>query len=405
MSRETPPGRVGVSGRRAHRLLEVLSFVRESGEASRGDIAQALELDKKTVSALVAELAGQSLLRSAGFRGSQAGRRRELLAVRGSHSCFIGIDLGATHILGILTDLNAAVLDRIDFEIRPGLPAELILAQIKSIARGLLASGKATAPVKSVGIGVPGFVNPREGVSIVAENIPGWRDVRLREILGGELALPVEVDDCSRAFGRAERWLGAGRKEPNFLLLDLGYGIGLAMFIRGEPYAGSGNKSGEIGHTVVRLDGPPCTCGKRGCLETLASGRGVARQASAAIREGRSAVLSGLTHGNAEAVTAQDVAVAASMGDEFAGGLLREAGGLIGVALANAVNLLNPSLVVIGGGLAGAGAPLLDGIRESLARYTMMGIAGDLRLELSLLGAEASALGAALLAMEHVFGP
>ena len=405
MSRETPPGRVGVSGRRAHRLLEVLSFVRESGEASRGDIAQALELDKKTVSALVAELAGQSLLRSAGFRGSQAGRRRELLAVRGSHSCFIGIDLGATHILGILTDLNAAVLDRIDFEIRPGLPAELILAQIMSVARGLLASGKATAPVKSVGIGVPGFVNPREGVSIVAENIPGWRDVRLREILGGELALPVEVDDCSRAFGRAERWLGAGRKEPNFLLLDLGYGIGLAVFIRGEPYAGSGNKSGEIGHTVVRLDGPPCTCGKRGCLETLASGRGVARQASAAIREGRSAVLSGLTHGNAEAVTAQDVAVAASMGDEFAGGLLREAGGLIGVALANAVNLLNPSLVVIGGGLAGAGAPLLDGIRESLARYTMMGIAGDLRLELSLLGAEASALGAALLAMEHVFGP
>ena len=405
MSRETPPGRVGVSGRRAHRLLEVLSFVRESGEASRGDIAQALELDKKTVSALVAELAGQSLLRSAGFRGSQAGRRRELLAVHGSHSCFIGIDLGATHILGILTDLNAAVLDRIDFEIRPGLPAELILAQIKSIARGLLASGKATAPVKSVGIGVPGFVNPREGVSIVAENIPGWRDVRLREILGGELALPVEVDDCSRAFGRAERWLGAGRKEPNFLLLDLGYGIGLAVFIRGEPYAGSGNKSGEIGHTVVRLDGPPCACGKRGCLETLASGRGVARQASAAIREGRSAVLSGLTHGNAEAVTAQDVAVAASMGDESAASLLREAGELIGVALANAVNLLNPSLVVIGGGLAGAGAALLDGVRDSLARYTMMGIAGDLRLELSRLGPEATALGGALLAMEHVFGP
>ena len=278
--------------------------------------------------------------------------------MRGSHSCFLGIDLGATHILGILTDLNAAVLDRIDFEIRPGLPAELILSQIKSIARGLLASGKAAAPVKSVGIGVPGFVNREKGISLVAENIPGWRDVRLREILESELGRPVEVDDCSRAFGRAERWLGAGKKEPNFLLLDLGYGIGLAVFIHGEPYAGSGNKSGEIGHTVVRLDGPPCTLRKAGLPGDAGLRQGQwPAQASAAIREGRSAVLAGLTHGNAEAVTAQDVSVAASMGDAYASGLLREAGGLIGVALANAVNLLNPSLVVIGGGLAGAGEP------------------------------------------------
>jgi predicted NBD/HSP70 family sugar kinase len=400
-----PRGTAGVPGSRTRRLLEVLSFVRELGEASRGDIAEALDLDKKTVSTLVGQLAGQSLLRSAGFRESQAGRRQELLAVRGSHSCFLGIDLGATHIIGILTDLNAAVLDRIDFEIRPGLPVELILSQIRSIARGLLASGKAVAAVKSVGVAVPGFVNPQQGISLVAENIPGWRDVRLKEILEGELGLPVEVDDCSRAFGRAERWLGHGRNEPNFLLLDLGYGIGMAVFIRGEPYTGSGYKSGEIGHTVVRLDGPPCSCGKRGCLEALASGRGVACRAAAAVREGRSAVLAGLTHGNAETVTAQDVAVAASMGDPFANGLLREAGSLIGVALANAVNLLNPSLAVIGGGLAGAGTPLLEGIRESLARYTMMGIAGDLRLELSRLGPEASALGGALLAMEHVFSP
>lgn len=399
-------GRAGAPGKgRARRLLEALAFIRERGRASRGELAQALGLDKKTVSGLVEQLAAQSLVEGAGFRESQAGRRQELLAVRGSHSCFLGIDLGATHILGILADLNATVLDRIYFEIRPGLPADLILSQLRSIARSLLASGKAAAPVKGVGIGVPGFVNPQKGISLVAENIPGWKDVRLREILEDELGVPVEVDDCSRACGRAERWLGAGKKERDFLLLDLGYGIGMALFIRGELYAGSGYKSGEIGHTVVKLDGPPCSCGKRGCLETVASGKGIARAAAAGIREGHSAVLAGLTHGNAEAVTAQDVSVAASMGDGFAAGLLREAGGYIGVALANAVNLLNPALVVIGGGLAAAGDLLLDSLRESLARYTMMGIAEDLRLELSGLGTEASALGCALLAMERVFSP
>jgi predicted NBD/HSP70 family sugar kinase len=405
VNREPGSGRAEVSGRRPRRLLQALALIRERGQASRGEIAQALGLDKKTVSGLVSELAAQSLVEGAGFRGSQAGRRQELLAVRGAHSCFLGIDLGATHIIGILTDLNAVVLERIYFEIRPGLPAGLILAQLKSIARRLRASDKATAAVKSAGIGVPGFVNPERGISLVAENIPGWKDVRLREILEGELGLPVEVDDCSRAFGRAERWLGEGKQARDFLLLDLGYGIGLAVFVHGELYVGSGNKSGEIGHTVVRLDGPPCSCGKRGCLETMASGKGIARQAAEAIRAGRSATLAGLTHGNAEAVTAQDVSVAASMGDAYAAGLLREAGGFIGLALANAVNLLNPSLVVIGGGLATAGAPLLDGIRESLARDTMTGIAEDLRLAISRLGPEASALGCALLAMERVFSP
>ncbi len=387
------------------RLQEALALVRERGQVSRGEIAQAMGLDKKTVSGLVGELAALSLVERAGFRDSRAGRRQELLAVRGAHSCFLGLDLGATHILGVLTDLNAAVLDRQYYEVRPGLPAEMILSQLRSLARRLLASSKATAPVKGLGIGVPGFVDPLKGVSLLAENIPGWRDVRLREILEGELGVPVEVDDCSRAWGRAERRLGAGKAERDFLLLDLGYGIGLALFLRGELYSGSGHKSGEIGHTVVRLDGPPCSCGKRGCLETVASGRGIARAAAAAIREGRSEVLAGLTHGDPEAVTAQDVSVAAGMGDPFAAALLREAGASIGGALANAVNLLNPALVVIGGGLCAAGQPLLDSLRGELSRSTMTGIAGDLRLELSRLGAEGSALGCALLAMERVFRP
>ena len=395
----------GVPGPRARRLQEALAVVRERGRASRGEIAQALGLDKKTVSALVGVLYAQSLVEGAGFRDSQAGRRQELLAVRGSHSCYLGIDLGATHILGILTDLNAAVLDRLYFEIRPGLPAELILSQLRSMARSLLASPRAVSPVRGLGIGVPGFVDPAQGVSLVAENIPGWKDVRLREILEDELGVPVEVDDCSRACGRAERWLGMGKEERDFLLLDLGYGIGMALYLQGGLYPGSRYKSGEIGHTVVKLDGPPCSCGKRGCLETVASGKGIACAAAAGIREGRSPVLSGLTHGNPEAVTAQDVSVAASMGDVFAAGLLREAGGFIGVALANAVNLLNPALVVIGGGLAASGELLLDSLREQLSRYAMMGIAEDLRLELSGLGPDASALGCALLAMERVFSP
>jgi glucokinase len=199
--------------------------------------------------------------------------------------------------------------------------------------------------------------------------------------------------------------LGEGRHARDFLALDLGHGIGMAMFLDGKLYTGSGYKAGEIGHTVVKPDGPACTCGKRGCLETLASGRGIALQAAEGLARKRSELLERLTHGQIESVTAQDVSVAASMNDPFATALLRAAGAHIGVALANAVNLLNPSLIVLGGGLVNAGRLLLDGVEEGLRCYTMMGIVDDATIRVSQLGVNASALGSALIAMDCVFAP
>lgn len=387
------------------RRLQVLGFVRERGETSRVDIARELHLDKRIVSAVVDELLRSALLIPAGFRESRAGRRQELLCIHGGHSNYVGIDLGATHIIGLLTDLNAGVLDRISFGIRPGLPVELILDQMRSIAARLAASEKRTADVGAAGIGVPGFVDPETGASLMAENIPGWREIHIRAGFEELLRCPVYIDDCSRAFGRAEKWAGAGRRESDFLVLDLGYGIGLAVFVDGRPYMGSGYKSGEIGHVVARPDGTECTCGKRGCLETVASGQGIARLAALGIREGRSTVLAGLTQGRTDSVTAQDVAIAASLQDDFSIGLLREAGAFIGVALANAVTLLNPARVIVGGGLVGAGRFLLDSLQAELNRCTMRGIREDLRFQVSTLGVDGSALGGALLAMAPVFEP
>ncbi|MBN1835334.1 MAG: ROK family protein [Spirochaetales bacterium] len=390
---------------RSDRRLQVLNLLRELGEASRLELVEELGIDKKTVSTLVADLLARSLLVTAGSRESRAGRRREILKVNGAHSNFLGLDLGATHIIGLLTDLNGEVLDRVFFEIRPELPVELILEQMQTICRSLVASSKATAEVQAIGICVPGFVNPETGVSLVAENIPGWREIRIREIFWAEFRRPIYLEDCSRAFGVAERWLGEARHADDFLALDLGHGIGMAIFLDGQVLTGAGYKAGEIGHIVVDPDGPPCTCGRRGCLETLASGRGIARQAAAGLAEGRSELLGRLTHGKIDSLTAQDVAIAASMNDTFSTMLLRRAGAHIGAALANAANLLNPSLIVLGGGLMNAGKVLLDAVDEALRRCTMMGIIDDLELRVSRLGVDASALGSALIAMDHVFAP
>jgi predicted NBD/HSP70 family sugar kinase len=237
----------------------------------------------------------------------------------------------------------------------------------------------------------------------VAENIPGWRDVRIREIFEAEVGRPVALEDASRAFATAERWLGQCRGQDDFIALDLGYGIGMGMYAGGALHTGSAWKSGEIGHTVVDPEGMPCACGNRGCLETVASGRALARQAAEGIRAGRSPLLHDLTHGNADSATAQDVALAAGMSDPFSKGLLEAAGRAVGLALANAVNLLNPSVVVLGGGLVSAGTVLTGALADSLAQHTMPGIREDMRLAVSELGADGSARGMALIAAAGVF--
>jgi glucokinase len=179
----------------------------------------------------------------------------------------------------------------------------------------------------------------------------------------------------------------------------------MAMFFDGAPYVGGGFKSGEIGHIVVEPGGLACNCGKNGCLEVYASGKGIARFAEDLVTRRQSKVLEELIHGEAKSVTAQDVAVAASMNDKNAIALLGDAGAHIGTALSHAVNILNPRKIILGGGLIGAGKPLYDAIVSSLKKHTMKRILDDVLVETSDLGGDASALGSALLAMEHIYSP
>jgi predicted NBD/HSP70 family sugar kinase len=380
----------------------ILALVREKGQVSRGEISQAFSMDKKAVSVAVDRLLSEGIVRVQGLRESRAGRRREILAVNGPHAAVVGIDLGATHVIGLLVDLAGEVLERASYDIRPGLPAALILDQMRTIAARLLSTPHGRG-AKAVGVCVPGFVNPVEGTSLVAENIPGWKDVRIREALTEGVGLPVSVEDSSRALAVCERWLGSARGQQDFLVLDLGFGIGMGIFTGGSLYRGAGWKSGEIGHTVVDPHGLLCACGGRGCLETVASGRAIARQAAEGIRDGRSTLLGELTKGNAAAVTAQDVGVAAGMQDPFSVQLLEAAGRAAGLALANAAAILSPSVAVLGGGLIRAGRVFLDAIHESADRHLMPGMRQDLHIVESGLGLDGSARGVALIASEEIF--
>jgi predicted NBD/HSP70 family sugar kinase len=393
-----------------------LRLIRERGQVSRGEIGQVFGMDKKGVSLAVERLLDEGLVSVSGHRDSRVGRRSETLSINGAYGVSLGVDIGATHVIGVLSDMAGVVLDRASWDIRPGLPIELILEQMRAISSKLLSSrlvsskhvsGRSSLPgargsAVSAGVCVPGFVQPDAGVSLVAENIPGWKNVPVRDVLQRELGIPVSVEDSSRALAAAELWLGAARGVHDFIAVDLGYGIGMGMYCDGSLYRGGSWKAGEIGHTVAVPGGLPCACGGNGCLETIASGKAIARDARMGIQEGRSDLLRDLTKGSANAVTAQDVAVAAGMGDPFSIGLLDAAGSAVGIALANAAAVLDPSLIVLGGGLAAARSPYLHALATSWERHLMPALRAEMKLVVSGLGVDGSARGIALMAAQSM---
>lgn len=234
----------------------------------------------------------------------------------------------------------------------------------------------------AAGVVAPGVVDEGSGVIRYAANL-GWRSVPLRELAERDLRLPVAVGHDVRAAAVAESRLGVAHGVTDFALISLGTGIGAALASDGRSITGAGNAAGELGHISIRADGPLCTCGRRGCLETYASGAAIARRYTEA--------------GGTAGLTAREIC-AVRRRDPVAAEVWQQAVDALALGLANAINLLNPELVVIGGGVSAAGEALLEPLREALSRWLSWWTTPD--VVLSTLGTMGGRTGAALLAMD-----
>jgi predicted NBD/HSP70 family sugar kinase len=213
--------------------------------------------------------------------------------------------------------------------------------------------------------------------------MPGWDGFPIRERLAQKWGRPVFVDNDADLGALGEGTFGAGRGEPNLAYIKVGTGIGCGILLDGHIYRGVHGTAGEIGHVTISEDGPPCTCGNYGCLEAMAGGRAIAQRAQLAIKAGQRTALTTLNH-NGE-VSARDV------------------GRHIGGALASLINLLNPGLVLVGGGVAGAGEFLLNPIRAAAQERSMRAAFQSTRIELATLSARSVIMGALSLAMTQTF--
>jgi glucokinase-like ROK family protein len=389
-----------------HALVAILDEIRLGRARSRPELAERLGLGRAIVAQRVGELLERGLITDAEVLSSTGGRPPRRLAFQGDAGHLLVADLGATSIDVAMTRLDGRILAH------HGEPADIadgpdaLLGRVEQLFEGLRAGARA-APTRlwGVGIGVPGPVEFRTGRPSSPPIMPGWDGYPVRDRLAARYRAPVWVDNDVNVLTLGEWRAGVAIGHDNVVVVKVGTGIGAGIISDGRLHRGAQGSAGDVGHIQVTEDPAViCRCGNIGCLEALAGGGALARDGEAAARAGRSPRLWEALARDGR-VTAADVARAASLGDPVAAALLADAGRRVGLMLASVVNFFNPSLVVIGGGVAQSGERLLAGVRDVIRRRSLPLATRDLEIQRSSLGNEAGIIGAAAMVVAQLFAP
>ncbi|MFN2536903.1 MAG: ROK family protein [Mycobacteriales bacterium] len=368
---------------------QLLRLLRSGQASSRSDLVNLTGASRSTVSLRVEQLIKAGYVAEGGSATSTGGRPARLLAFRRDAGCVLAVDLGVTSMDVALTDLGGAVLAEDSHPLRIADGPDVVLRDVREHADALLAkAGLVSSDIKAVGIGVPGPVEFATGRPVHPPVMPGWHDVAVPDYFR-DLGCPVLVDNDVNVMAAGE--LAADPSSENFLVVKVGTGIGCGIVLSGRVYRGAAGSAGDIGHIYVPSERRVlCSCGNENCLEALAGGAALARDAAELglpVHEARD-VVELAVHGNPQALA-----------------LVRDAGRRLGEVLAGIVNFFNPHRLIIAGGVAHAGNPLLAGIREAVYRRSLPLAARTLDISLSGLGDRAGQLGAARMAIEAHLSP
>ncbi|MET8309709.1 MULTISPECIES: ROK family protein [unclassified Micromonospora] len=381
--------------------VRLLRLLRDEGAVSRAELGDRLQMPRPRLLAELDRLVALGYVAEAGLAASRGGRRSTLVELNPKLR-FAAVDLGAS-------SMDVEVVNgRLEPVAHYAEPADIrngpkvTLQRVNELLHKARVDG-AYERLDAVGIGVPGPVSFRDGVPVSPPIMPGWDRFPVRELLSREHGCPAVVDNDVNIMAIGERHGGVAHSVDDFLFVKIGTGIGCGIYLTGEVYRGTDGCAGDIGHIQVDSHGPMCSCGNVGCLEALFSGAALAKDAIAAARSGVSPALAERMALRG-VVTALDVAEGAVEGDVTCIQLIRDGGRRVGGVLAGLVSFTNPSMIVIGGGLAQLGHILLAEIRSVVYRRSLPLATGNLPVVLSELGGRAGVAGAAVLASDVAFG-
>lgn len=373
------------------RAGDLFQLLRDGKARTRAELALTTGLARSTVAARIDALIASGLVGAAGEANSSGGRPPSRFAFNPAARAVLAVDVGATHVIVAVTDLSGRVLAERQLAQDVAAGPEAVLGRVIKEGRALLEqAGREPRDLAGVGIGLPGPVEHATGKPVKPPIMPGWDGFDVVPYVQRSLAVPVLVDNDVNIMALGERsahWPDHG----NFLFIKVATGIGSGIISNGELQRGANGTAGDLGHVrVPRGDEVLCRCGNHGCLEALASGPALAAELE---RQGVPAsngsdVLRLVGEGNLQAIQA-----------------LRQAGRDVGDVLATVVNLLNPSVIVIGGSLGQAGEHLMAGVREVVYRRSLPLATSHLRIALSVAGDQAAILGASQMVTQYVLSP
>jgi len=311
----------------------------------------------------------------------------------------VGVDLGGTNIVAAaVTEDGSEVVAVRSEPTRADQGADAVVDRIVRmidtvIAETIAQTGVKRSDVLGIGVGAPGPLDRKRGIVVTTPNL-GWTNFPLRDVISTATKLPVRIDNDANCATLGEWWLGAARGAQNVIGLTIGTGIGGGIILNGRLYHGSSDVAGEIGHTTIDVTGRRCKCGNYGCLEAYASGPSIADRAREALASDDGTLLARMVDGDLSKITAATVYDAAKEGDEVALDVVRETARLLGAGVANLLNIFNPDVVVLAGGVTHAGEALFEPLRREVRKRAFQPAVDAVRIVPGTLPGTAGVVGA-----------
>jgi glucokinase-like ROK family protein len=371
----------------------ILNLLKQQKTLSRAQLAKNLNLSKMTVSAIVSDLITEGIITEIGEGdvASNGGRKPILLHLSKQNMYVIGIDVGRTNIAVAIAGLSGDVLHKARTSTCADHSVESVLAQLKDIVESIITESKINrSKIIGIGFSIGGLIDKTRGFIDVSPDFE-WSEIPMRARLEEMFHIPVVIDNCTRVMALGELWHGSATGVKNLFYVSVGFGIGSAIVMNNSIY----ENYSEFGHVYITRKNVRCDCGMTGCLEAVASGQAIEREANT-----NTDAFGNPSHW----ITGKEIHQSALDGNEAARTILCNAGRYLGRALSMVANLFHPEKIIIGGGVTNAGEFLYEPLKKEFLTHTMAALRDSIDLEISLLGDDAGMLGAVSLALDtYVF--
>lgn len=379
----------------------IIEYLYRLGPTSNPEIARFTKMSSPTITKLIQELLDLDIIHDMGIGESIGGRKPNLYGINPNARYIIGIDVDCRMVkMGVFNLANEAVSEIITY-FGNVKDKNLMFEELFRRLDGLLEESQLDKnKFLGIGVSIPGLINSKNGQTYLDIRI---NDQTLEELFNERYGLPTVIDSDSRVMAIGEQAFGYAKNKKDVLCLNICDGVGLGMILNGIVYRGKSGLAGEFGHINVVKDGNLCTCGKYGCLETVASGTALIEQAQSGIKKGQESIIKELVNNDLDEIHVSDIIEAVNKGDLFAIEIINKLGHFLGEALASLVHIFNPEMIIIGGKVALAGDYLINPIHNTLNKYTISHIKKDTEVVNSLLQDKVKLLGSVAMVMNEVF--